>query len=672
MAVEIIRNLNLLPEMPAAIIGNSKMLACHRENGEIFRLFWPDIDYGQHLGHFWPGIRVAFPEWHGLTKWFHLNIWKNSQRYIENTNILETTLTSLTHHLRAIQSDFVLPGSDVLVRHYEFINEGEKSEKITFFVYCAFNIEESSVQDGAYIDFSNNSLVFFRRNIYFALAGAGYPLAGYQCGRHGTASDPYQDASKGFLQGTRDNILQSAGSMAWDLGELKPCEHKNFSLYLAAGEKEGQVRDLLAEACSEEGGLWLEKTKHYWHGWLEPGMDRAEGHGPSAFNRSLLTIKLLTSKETGASIAAPEFDPYYTSCGGYGYCWPRDSVFITAALDEAGYHDLASQFYEFAASIQDRDGSWHQRFFTNGSVAPFWGKQIDQAGSVLWGYRHHHRLTGDERFLEKIWPSLEAGANYLSINIQENGLPAASYDPWEDSYGQGTYSAAAVCAGLKASSEIAGAKGEKEKAEYWLANSERVKEGILKHQWSQHRGSYIRGVNHKVYKDSYEYALHRGEKAYTTQDPTGLYTTHWVGEDARIDAALLGLAYPFAVLEPSDKKMAATVRAIEEKLWNHDVGGIHRYEGDNYRGGNPWQITTLWLAIYHCIAGNSGRGEELYQWALAQANGHLLLPEQADKHHGGPAWVMPLNWSHAMFVLTHLALKGSLSVQKTEKISDSK
>lgn len=672
MAVEIIRNLNLLPEMPAAIIGNSKMLACHRENGEIFRLFWPDIDYGQHLGHFWPGIRVAFPGWHGLTKWFHLNIWKNSQRYIENTNILETTLTSLTHHLRAIQSDFVLPGSDVLVRHYEFINEGEKSEKITFFVYCAFNIEESSVQDGAYIDFSNNSLVFFRRNIYFALAGAGYPLAGYQCGRHGTASDPYQDASKGFLQGTRDNILQSAGSMAWDLGELKPCEHKNFSLYLAAGEKEGQVRDLLAEACSEEGGLWLEKTKHYWHGWLEPVMERAEGHGPSAFNRSLLTIKLLTSKETGASIAAPEFDPYYTSCGGYGYCWPRDSVFITAALDEAGYHDPASQFYEFAASIQDRDGSWHQRFFTNGSVAPFWGKQIDQAGSVLWGYRHHHRLTGDERFLEKIWPSLEAGANYLSINIQENGLPAASYDPWEDSYGQGTYSAAAVCAGLKASSEIAGAKGEKEKAEYWLANSERVKEGILKHQWSQHRGSYIRGVNHKVYKDSYEYALHRGEKAYTTQDPTGLYTTHWVGEDARIDAALLGLAYPFAVLEPSDKKMAATVRAVEEKLWNHNVGGIHRYEGDNYRGGNPWLITTLWLAIYHCIAGNHGRGEELYQWALAQANGHLLLPEQADKHHGGPAWVMPLNWSHAMFVLTHLALKGSLSIQQTEKISDSK
>jgi oligosaccharide amylase len=648
--------------MPAAIIGNSKMLACLRENGEIYRLFWPHIEYGQHLGHFWPGIRIAYPEWQGFTKWFHLNIWKNSQRYIENTNILETSLDSLTHRLRVIQSDFVLPDRDMLVRHYELINGGEKSEKITFFMYCAFNIEESAVQDGAYIDFSNNSLVFFRRNIYLALAGSGYPLAGYQCGRHGAASDPYQDASKGYLQGTRDNILQSAGSLAWDLGELKPREHKNFCLYLAAGRKEEQVRTLLAQACSKEGTIWLEKTKQFWLGWLKPGLCRAGEQAHKAYNRSLLTMKLLTSKETGASIAAPEFDPYYTACGGYGYCWPRDSVFITAALDEAGYHDLASQFYGFAASTQQPDGNWRPRYFTDGSPAPFWGYQIDQAGSVLWGYRHHYSLTGDARFIEKIWPSLEAGANYLAINIQENGLPEASFDPWEDSYGQGTYSAAAVCAGLRASSDIACVRGEKEKSKYWLASSEKVKESILKHQWSDRRGSFIRGVNHKVYKDHYDHALHTGENAFITEDPTGLYVTHWAGKDRRIDAALLGLVFPFAVLEPADKKVIATVRAIEENLWNHNAGGIHRYEGDGYRGGNPWLITTLWLALYHCIAGNPGRAEELYQWALAQANMHLLLPEQADKHHGGPAWVMPLNWSHAMFVLTHLALNGRLSV----------
>lgn len=663
MAVGKIHNQKISPEMPEAIIGNSKMLACHRANGEIFRLFWPHIDYGQHLGHFWPGIRIAYPEWQGFTKWFHLNVWDSSQRYLEDTNVVETTLSSLTHHLTAVQSDFIFPHHDILARYYVLKNEGEKSEKISFFVYCSFNIEESSLYDGAHVDFSNNSLVFFRRNIYLALTGVGYPLAGYQCGRRDTPSDPYQDASKGFLWGTRDNILQSAAGMAWDLGDLQPGQSKSFSLYLAAGQEENQVRALLAEAGSKTGSEWLERTRQYWQGWLAPDEQNGKSGDP-AYRRSLLTMKLLSDRETGASIAAPEFDPCYQASGGYGYCWPRDSVYIAAALDEAGFSDLAGKFYSFAGSVQDPDGSWQQRYFTDGAVAPGWGKQIDQVGSVLWGYRHHHKLTGDPDFAAEIWDSLEAGAEYLANSIEENGLPAASFDPWEDELAQGTYSAAAVYAGLKASSEMAALKKERNKENRWREASETVREGILKHQWSDSQNSFMRGVNRRTFRDAYDYALSRGERAFTTKDPAGLYETHWVGEDRRVDAALLGLAFPFGVLGPADKRMRATAQAIEEKLWNHTVGGLHRYEGDSYRGGNPWLITTLWLAIYHCLAGNRGRAEELYSWCLAQANQHLLLPEQADKDKAGPGWVLPLSWSHAMFVLAHLALQGRLSIAR--------
>jgi oligosaccharide amylase len=664
MAVVNIRNEKTLAEMPAAITGNSRMLACHRENGELYRLFWPNVDYGQHLGSFWPGIRITVPSRQSRTKWFHLNFWKSSQRYLDNTNILETTLYSTTHHLRVTQSDFVIPNRDILVRNFELNNEGEKSERIAFFVYCNFNIEESAAQDSAYIDYTNESLVFFRRDIYFALGGSGYPLAGYQCGRRGTDTDPYRDAAKGILRGNRDHILQNTGSLSWDLGELKPREHKTITLYLTAGKNEGQVRSLLTEARSQEGGCWARETGQYWHGWLKPVLHQKIEHTAGAFNRSLLAMKLMLNKETGAPIAAPEFDPHHIYCGGYGYCWPRDAVYIAAALDEAGYHDPAGRFYYFAKSVQGRDGSWHQRYFTDGSVAPFWGRQIDQVGSVLWGYKHHYIVTGDDTFLQDIWPSLAAGADYLSDSIQSNGLPAASIDPWEDTYSQGSYSAAAVCAGLKAASDIAFLRGEKENFRHWLAASAMVKEGILKHLWSDRRSSFMRGVNRRIQENSHCDDPGDSGKVYTTKDPAGLYHFQWTDKDARIDAALLGLAYPFAILDPNDKKMAATARAIEEKLWNLNTGGIHRYEGDTYRGGNPWLITTLWLSLYHCLAGNRSRAEELYQWSLAQANQHLLLPEQADKHTGGPAWVMPLNWSHAMFVLTHLALDGSLSVQR--------
>ena len=661
MVVEKIRE-HKRPEMPEAIIGNSKMLASVRENGEIFRLFWPHIEYGQHLGHFWPGIRIATPDRQSFTKWFHLNIWESSQRYLDDTNILETSYCSLTHHIKVIQSDFVFPHQDILARHYVLQNEGDKSENINFFLYCYFNIEESVLYDGAYVDFSNNSLIFFRRNVYLSLAAPGFPLTGYQCGRRGAPSDPFQDASRGALWGTGDNILQSAGSIAWDLGELHPGQPKTFSLYLAAGHSQDEMHGLQSVAASKEGAQWLEETKQYWHGWLGEGQRRTGESGPPAYNRSLLAIKLMTCKETGASIAAPEFDPYYTACGGYGYCWPRDSVFIAAATDEAGYHDLAAQFYNFTVSIQEPDGSWQQRFFTDGAVAPSWGKQMDQMGSVLWGYGHHYNLTGDRAFLDKIWSSLNAGARYLVDNLEDNGLPKPSYDPWEDEFAQGTYSAAAVFAGLKASFEIAAVMGKKDEAAQWRKSSETVREAILKHQWSEHHNRFLRGVNRRVSRETYDYVTSRGGKAFTGFDPAGIYRTHWIGENDQVDAALLGLAFPFGVVSPLDERMQATVRAIEERLSNRSVGGIHRYDGDGYRGGNPWVLTTLWLAIIHIMSGNRKRAEELGNWCLAQSNRHLLLPEQADKNHGGPVWVMPLNWSHAMFVLTHLAFQGKLNI----------
>lgn len=651
--------------MPEAIIGNSKILVSIRDNGEIYKLFWPQIDYGQHLGHFWPGIRLSLPEGKSFTKWFHLNVWRSTQRYLEDTNIFETEMSSQTHNLKAVQQDFVLPDRDILIRHYIITNHGEKSEKLTFMVYCAFEIEESILYDGAQFDFSNNSLTFYRRNIYLALTGAGHPLIGYQCGRRGTHSDPFQDASRGVLRGGNDNIRHSTGSLAWDMGELQPGVSKNLTLYLAAGSSQEVVRALLAEATAQEGRAWLEHTKQYWYNWVGKGTAKvSENTDSKAFRRSLLAMKLMSNKETGASIAAPEFDPYYLMCGGYAYCWPRDAVYVAAAFDEAGYHRVAAQLYDFTCSVQRKEGDWEQRYFTDGSMAPSWGRQIDQTGAILWGYRHHYGLTGDNDFLNRIWTSLAMGASFLANNLETNGLPAPSFDPWEDEYGQGTYSAAAVYGGLKAAGEMALIKGEKETAARWHLAAETVKEGILNSQWSSRLNRFMRGVNKRVHQDAHNHAAYEGKKTFTGTDPAGLYPAYWVGEDERVDAALLGLAFPFQVLEPNDEKLQATVWAIEEQLWNNSIGGLHRYAGDSYRGGNPWLITTFWLAIYYCMSGRRDRAEILFHWCLAQANRHLLLPEQADKNRGGPVWVIPLNWSHAMLVLARLALEGRLSVLK--------
>ncbi len=46
-----------------------------------------------------------------------------------------------------------------------------------------------------------------------------------------------------------------------------------------------------------------------------------------------MLFPLLINQETGGISAAVEVDEDMTKCGRYSYCWPRDAVFITKALD---------------------------------------------------------------------------------------------------------------------------------------------------------------------------------------------------------------------------------------------------------------------------------------------------------------------------------------------------
>jgi GH15 family glucan-1,4-alpha-glucosidase len=132
--------------------------------------------------------------------------------------------------------------------------------------------------------------------------------------------------------------------------------------------------------------------------------------------------------------------------------------------------------------------------------------------------------------------------------------------------------------------------------------------------------------------------------------------------DETVDASAFAVFY-FGVFPPSSAMVAGTMRAIRERLWVHtDVGGIARYENDAYHRisddprvtGNPWIITTLWLAE-HTIATATTVGElqsalDLVRWARAKATASLVLPEQVDPYDGTPLSVAPFTWSHAQVI----------------------
>jgi hypothetical protein len=121
--------------------------------------------------------------------------------------------------------------------------------------------------------------------------------------------------------------------------------------------------------------------------------------------------------------------------------------------------------------------------------------------------------------------------------------------------------------------------------------------------------------------------------------------------DQAADVSLLGLIRPFSILprdHPSAKRLVELVRS---RLWWNSTGGVLRYEGDTYRGGNPWILTTLWLGYVEMTLGNWSEARETFQWSMAKSTPLGLFPEQVHKESGKPYWVIPLGWSHAMFLL---------------------
>ena len=87
------------------------------------------------------------------------------------------------------------------------------------------------------------------------------------------------------------------------------------------------------------------------------------------------------------------------------------------------------------------------------------------------------------------------------------------------------------------------------------------------------------------------------------------------------------LLAPEVLLDPDSPRMRATVDAVARELQLED-GGVLRHEDDDYAGGNPWLISTLWLGLAERQAGSEGLDEAI-AYALARQTLLGLLPEQS-------------------------------------------
>ena len=222
--------------------------------------------------------------------------------------------------------------------------------------------------------------------------------------------------------------------------------------------------------------------------------------------------------------------------------------------------------------------------------------------------------------------------NYRDL---ETGLPLPSYDLWEERQGVLAFTTAAVYGGLMAAGQFAEAFGETILASEYRQGADRMREAMVQYLYLEREQRFARMIQF---------------------GPDGR-----VEVDSTLDASLYGL-FAFGAFEPDDPKVASTMAQVRDKLWcRTPVGGLARYENDDYHRasrevpGNPWFVTTLWLAQYHIAVARTtedlAAAREILEWVAARALPSGVLAEQIHPYTNEPLSVSPLTWSHASFIL---------------------
>lgn len=100
---------------------------------------------------------------------------------------------------------------------------------------------------------------------------------------------------------------------------------------------------------------------------------------------------------------------------------PWDHVEAAMALDAAGEHEAAGRAYDWLRRHQNADGSWYAAY-ADGDPDDVTdrGRESNFVAYVAVGTWHHYLATGDDTFLEVMWPTVYAAVEFV-LALQQPG-----------------------------------------------------------------------------------------------------------------------------------------------------------------------------------------------------------------------------------------------------------
>jgi GH15 family glucan-1,4-alpha-glucosidase len=452
-------------------------------------------------------------------------------------------------------------------------------------------------------------------------------------------SNPADVNSAPWYQFDTNGTLQNKGDL-WtqrlDLGFQKTLSlpangSASVAFYYAIGSTQAAAESAADTARAQTADYWLGQTATQYTNWLNAGtrISMADSGLNSAFDRSLVINKQSQQPAFGSWPAATN--------PAYGYkVWVRDSAVTAMGMDATGHLSEAEKYWNWMASVQNADGSWH----TNYSVwhanqwISFVEPEHDAIGLFLIGvYRHYNAVKASNpaaatTFLNGIWTQVTRAGDFIRNSVGANGFGAADASIWEEQVEYNTFTQVTYAEGLNAGKYLATEKGDTTRATNYLSSAQTIKNAMLR--------SFVASPYRGLWNISGRYfnrAVNTDGSARTLIDSSS------------------DLIWVFGML-PATDPLVRDHRIQVLSAVTHDSWGLTRYSGDGFYYSSPyspggqyeaaaaepvWPQMSMYAAMQEHWAGNDVRALARLQWYASRTGRGFVTPGEAvDWTNGQP------------------------------------
>ena len=390
-------------------------------------------------------------------------------------------------------------------------------------------------------------------------------------------------------------------------------------------------------ACHESPINLFERTVRFWKAWSEGIQVPAEfipGDTRAAVERSNLLLKALTSRQSGAFVAAPTTSLPEWPGGGrnwdYRYSWIRDAAFSANALIMSGHLHEAKAFLRWAVrcSQESRDGSLQVVYRLQGAgslteeelpeLSGFLGSrpvrvgnkassqfQLDIYGTIL--NLAFTMKDVDENYIAKEWTHFRSLVEHVlriwkepDQGIWEIRGPRRHY----------VHSKLMAWVALDRGAQLARRFGTPEDAVRWGTEADKVRRAIMEQGFDEALGYFVQAFDRRV-----------------------------------LDAAALKIPL-YGLLPFSDRRVTGTIRAIEQNL--SDGAFVYRYRAEDGIDGpeGAFLLCSFWLVECLARSGELAKARRNWEALLAAASPLGLFAEEYDPVTRTPLGNYPQAFTH--------------------------